>query len=321
MASMKTPRHENIPFTKEQATALLGYWLGREAACREVQPLEGGICSAVFRLTFDRPPYAAVVKLQSNCRDNPLPRESARLAYLRQHTNVPCPTVYLEDHTANVIPYPFLLLEFLPGTNLESAQLSPEQRAPVERELADVLLELHSHKAETFHDAGEEPGIARWVDVFLPCLEENRHDMSELLPGKILEKIDAILPLAEDVLRSPERPTLIHGDLWAGNIMVRQGDDGWHLSGLVDPVGLQYAEVEKELAYLQAFDTVGENFFRRYTQRQPFRAGYELRKLFYWANIYMTHLWLGFGPTYKEKIVTTCDQIIAEYSAGGNSSS
>ena len=219
--------------------------------------------------------------------------------------------MYLEDDTGGVIPVPFLLLECLPGTNLGAARLLPEQRLSVERELADVLLELHSHKADTFHCVGEEPGVACWTDAFLPGLDEDHQDMADLLPAAIVEKIDAVLPLAADALRDSGEPTLIHNDLSPGNIIVHEGDDDWHLSGLVDPVGLQYAGFEKEIAYLEAFGTIGEEFFRTYTAERPLRSGYEYRRLFYWLDTYMLHVWLGFGPEYHDRIATTCDQIEA----------
>ena len=139
--------------------------------------------------------------------------------------------------------------------------------------------------------------------------------MAEFLPPVILEKVDTVLPFAEDALGDHGDPTLIHNDVWAGNIIVHECHDGWHLSGLVDPAGLQYADVEKELAYLQAFDTVGEAFFRVYERRRPLRPGYERRKLFYWLNTYMTHVWLGFATAFHDRIAATCDQIIAGYPA------
>jgi fructosamine-3-kinase len=183
----------------------------------------------------------------------------------------------------------------------------------MERELAEALLDLHSHTAATFRDIGQPVGVQNWVDTFLPDLEENRRDMEDFLSDALLLKIDCILPLAEGALREQGEPTLIHNDVWAGNIMVHERVDGWHLSGLLDPVGLQYAEVEKELAYLEAFDTVGKDFFRVYTAGRSLRHGYEYRRLFYWLNTYMTHVWLGFGPEFHNRIAKACDEITATY--------
>ena len=307
----ETPSPEAVSLTPPQASTLLGHWLGNPVACQRMQPLAGGICSAVFRLDFGRPPYAAVLKLSNPIPDPPFRREQERLDYLHQHTQVPCPRVYLQDNSGKVIPYPFLLLEYWPGVNLESASLSPAQRVVVEQELAEVLLELHSHQAERFHDLGEAPGVTRWTDQFLPDLEESRRDMEELLPPALLAQLDAVLPWAQEALWDQGKPTLIHNDIWAGNIMVQEHDEGWHLRGLIDPVGLQYAEVEKELAYLQAFNTVSEAFFRVYTAQRPLRPGYEFRKLFYWLHTYMIHVWLGFGTEFHDSLVATCNQILA----------
>jgi len=311
MNATEIPRPENVPFTRAQAATLLRHWLEADVTCRELKPLEGGICSAVFRLQFQTPPYSAVVKLRSGHEDDPLPRECERLEYLRRHTKVPCPRVYLQDDSRDIIPYSFLLLECLPGTNLQSARLPVPLRLTIEAELAEVLLELHSHTAETFRDIGQPAGVRNWADVFMPDLEENRRDMESLLPDALLRSIDRVLPLAERALRDQGEPTLIHNDVWAGNIMVHERVDGWHLSGLLDPVGLQYAEVEKELAYLQAFDTVGEKFFRVYTSERFLREGFGYRRMFYWLDTYMTHVWLGFGPKFHDRIATTCAQIIA----------
>jgi fructosamine-3-kinase len=311
MSAPEAPRHAEMPLTRAQASAVLGRWLGTAVECRDVEPLHGGICSAVFRLQFEGPPYSAVVKLQSEHEDDPLPRECRKLEYLRQHTAMPCPRVYLQDASRAIIPYSFLLMESLPGTNLEAARLPASSRKAIERELAHVLLELHSHTAETFHDLEASAGTRNWADVFLPALDENRRDMEGLLADDLLRKLDRVLPRAARAFRDQGEATLIHNDVWAGNIIVAERADGWHLSGLVDPVGLQYADVEKELAYLEAFDTAGDEFVRVYTAQQSFRSGYDYRKLFYWLNTYMTHVWLGFGPQFHERIAATCDAITA----------
>lgn len=307
------PMREDIHLTREQAGDILSCWMGRGVTCHSTRQLDGGVCSGVFLLEFDESPHSAVVKLIDSLEDVPendcLLRESRRLEFLHQHTNVPCPSVYLQDRSGKAVPYSFLLLERLPGINLWSANLAPDQRRYVERELAETLLELHSHKRATFGEM-EEPGVTNFVDQFMPCLREMRTDMNDFLSFSELEVLDGALVYAEDALRVQGEPTLIHGDAWAGNIMVHERSDGWHLSGLLDPVCLHYADVESELAHLQAFDMVYETFFKVYTSQQPLRQGYEFRRLFYWLHIYMVHVWLGLGSGFGDKVVATSRQVI-----------
>lgn len=320
MSSPLVQQRQAVELNNTQATLLLGHWLGSRVAYKGIVPLEGGMCSSVFRLQFDRPPYCAVVKLRRDPSDDPLPRERVRLDYLRRHTSVPCPEAYLQDSSCRIVPYPFLLLERLPGVNFESAQLQPAERITIERELAEALLDLHSHTRDTFGDLDEEPGESEWVNIFMPMLTDIRRDMDDFLPAEILDVVDHALPFAKVALREQGTPTLVHNDVWAGNIMVEQRRDGWHLTGLLDPVGLRYADVEMELAYLQAFDTVGQPFFDVYTSQRPLRPGYELRRLFYWLHTYMLHVWLGFGVEFHDRIASTAKQVmslVSKSSKGG----
>ncbi len=299
-----------VPFTRGQAELLLGHWLGSPVRCLGVEELRGGICSTVYRLRFNRPPGAAVVKLQGDVEDDPLPRERARLDYLRSQTELPVPEVYAQDDSRTMIPHSFLLLQALPGIPLSAARLEPGDAAPMERELAGALLQLHSHRNPTFGDYGHQEGAGRWSAVFVPRLRELRWDVREMLSAQALGDLDAALALAEPALSAQGAAALVHGDVWAGNIVVRQEADGWHLSGLLDPVALQYADVEMELAYLQVFRTVGEVFFETYTASRPFRSGYEFRKLFYWLHTCMLHLWLGFGEAYGDRAVRVTTEIL-----------
>ena len=306
---MTAPAPANL--TLPQATSVLTQWLGHQVTCESMVPLKGGICSPVFRLELNRPPHSAVIKLQDVGEDDPLPRERRRLDYLHEHTKLPCPHVYLQDDSRAIVPYSFLLMECLPGVNLGAAQLRPDQRATVERELAEALLELHSHRQNAFGDIEGRATVSKWTDLFLPDLEEGRQDMRAFLSPAELVELDRAVALAEEALSTSGEPTLIHNDVWAGNIMVREKGDGWHLSGLLDPIGLKYAEVEKELAYLQAFDTVGATFFDTYTSQRPLREGFEFRRLFYWLETYMVHVWLGFGAEFRDRVVETSRQVVA----------
>ena len=299
-------KHKDIVLTQAQATALLTHWYGSEVRCNQMAPLEGGICSAVFDLRFERPPYSAVVKLRRDTDDDPLPRERLRLEYLRGHTNVPCPQVYLQDGSLSIIPYSFLLIERLPGINLGSAELRPDERGTVERELAEVLNELHSHTHDTFGDFRTESGTRDWVDVFIPRLEDIRGEMDALLSSSALREVDRALALAHDAFGVQGLPTLIHHDMSPGNIMVERHSDGWHLTGVLDPVGMQYADVELELAYLEAW-TVGEPFFEAY--KHPLRPGYQFRRLFYWLHTYMVHVWLGVSSELHDCILSTARRV------------
>jgi fructosamine-3-kinase len=135
-----------------------------------------------------------------------------------------------------------------------------------------------------------------------------RQEMETMLPRSVLRDIDHALKRAGEAMAPQGLPSLIHGDVWAGNIVVVRRDDGWHLSGLVDP-GPEYADVEQELAYLEVFDTVGPTFFEIYTAQTPRRPGYAFRRLFHWLNTYMVHVWIFGDQGYRDRVASIAAEI------------
>ena len=291
--------------TPAEAECVLAAWLGRRARCTGVERLRGGMINSVLRLSFDREPHTAVIKL--NAGGQGFGDEAQNLQYLHER-GFPCPEVYLVGDPLDPdgldlevqLPYTFLLLETLPGVTLDDARMDRVNRDRVERELAEVLADLHAYTRPTFGPI-DVPGSERWVDSFMPRLHEVRQEpeVTQRLTAEVLRVVDQAIEMAPGLLADQGEPALIHGDIWSANVMVAEASDGWHLSGLVDP-GAQYADVEMELAYLRVFHTVGQTFFDIYTAYFPLRPGYELRWPVYWLRTYLIHVWLFGDQHYRD---------------------
>lgn len=169
-----------------------------------------------------------------------------------------------------------------------------------EHQLADAVLKLHSHRRTTFGSVDGRGGVSDWADVVVPRLIDMRDEMQGRLPASVLVDIDTAVAAAPAAFANRGPPSLVHGDLWAENIMVVETAGTWAVSGFIDP-GLQYADVEHELAYLQCFSTVGQAFFDAYGAHTPVRPGYEYRRLFYWLNTMMIRVWLFGDRHYCER--------------------
>ncbi len=103
-----------------------------------------------------------------------------------------------------------------------------------------------------------------------------------------------------DYLIEPAHPSLLHGDLWTGNVLVRQG----RIAGLVDPA-ISCGHPEIELAFTTLFGTFGRSFFAAYESVLPLEPGFhEVRSDLY--NLYprLVHVRL-FGAGYLGGIEQT----------------
>lgn len=304
-------RQTTLTLTPEQAEAVLEIWLQAPVRCTQVRPLLGGMINSVLELTFDQPPFQAVIKLNEPDIEGPsaLAGEADRLCYLRAHTRFPCPQVYLEDASGQNFPFAFLLLERLPGDSLGHAPVRSADREALDRQLAEILLDLHRHTRSTFGPL-DGPGGTHWAELFVPRMHAVRAEpaIGQRLSPAVLAQVDCAMAKAEDLLADQGTPTLIHGDVWAGNIIVQQKAAGWRITGLVDP-GSEYADVEMELAYLESFGKPRPAFMESYTRHCPLRPGYEVRRMIYWLQTYLIHVWLFGDRSYLELTAQTASQL------------
>jgi fructosamine-3-kinase len=170
------------------------------------------------------------------------------------------------------------------------------------------LLELHSHTRTTFGKL-DEPGVPRWADLFVPRLHEVRAqpEITQRLPRAVLADVDYAIARAAEMLAAQGEPTLVHADIWAGNMLVQQNGTGWQITGIVDPEA-EYADVELELAYLESFNNPRPAFMKEYAGQRPMRPGYEARRIIYWLLTYLIHVWL-FGD---HKYLKITEKLAAE---------
>jgi fructosamine-3-kinase len=280
----------DLHLTTSQADLVLGAWLDGPVACTGIVPLRGGMVNSVFRLEFDRPPHHAVIKVHGR-EGSDFAAEASALAYLAAETNCPVPSVHLHDESGRLVPHAFLLLEELPGVCLAGLDLEPTQRVDLEHQLAAALGELHDHRGTAWGSVDGTDAGRSWAELFGERLAETRAHpaVTERLSADVVAGVDGAIARVGEELDDSGPPTLVHGDVWDGNVMVHHDGERWRLSGLLDPA-LQFADVELELAYLEVFDTPRDAFFEAYTKHRPRRAGYERRRLFYWLHTALVHV-------------------------------
>lgn len=191
---------------------------------------------------------------------------------------------------------PFLLLEAI-------AIGSPGPR--FFEEFGRRLAELHrSARAERYgfdHDnfLGATPQPNGWRDTWLdfwrdrrlrPLLALLRHQGDAEL-NRLGERLLDRLPLwLEDV---DEAPSLLHGDLWAGNFLVGESGE----SVLLDPA-VYYGHREADLAISRLFGGFPPVYFHAYVDTWPLERGAHERGLLYELHHLLNHYHL-FGASYR----------------------
>lgn len=118
-----------------------------------------------------------------------------------------------------------------------------------------------------------------------------------------IEKLYLLYDHMQDLLIEPIQPSLIHGDLWAGNYITGYDGKAW----LIDPA-CYVGHAEADIAMTELFGGYPAEFYEAYKKIGILQPGYERRRDLY--NLYhlLNHVHL-FGYSYVSSVL----QLVYKY--------
>lgn len=233
-------------------------------------------------------------------------KEAHGLALLRETHTIRVPEVLFTHEQTTDCPQAFILLEFITQPADRSANWNPTV-------LGEQLAALH-HSYHYPHQVrfgldednylGSSIQVNGWSSNWVAFFKEKRLEFQISLAernGRLTKirrhKLDVLCGnLAKWLESPPQGPSLLHGDLWSGNVL----SDEHHNPVLIDPA-VYYGNREAEIAYTELFGGFPKSFYEAYNSVNPLEPGYETRRDIY--NLYhlLNHLNL-FGEGYAVRI-------------------
>ncbi len=270
----------------ETLRCIVHEWIGTAAEPAEIKTLHGGFINTTVKLTTTTG-ERAVLKLSAHRADRSYLQEAFQLNVLRT-VGLPVPQVFGCKVGTLDEPFSYLLMEFLPGIDLNRARSTcdGDQFNHLQMHLADLITALHSQVNASYTRLTEADRVEwdNWAMFYRSMYDPICREVGKLigLPVKARKTILKIHDNLERLIVHDDRPRLSHCDLWASNILVKPDGHGrWWISGLLDP-NCKYAHAEMELAYLELFQTVTPAFMRAYQVTHRIPAEYQrFRKSIY----------------------------------------
>ncbi|WP_044933278.1 fructosamine kinase family protein [Oribacterium sp. NK2B42] len=205
--------------------------------------------------------------------------------------------------------YSFLLMEFIEravtvhdfweklGTGLAAMH-----KADVSSFVTDGKYGFNS---DNYIGAGRQKNTPKssWIEFFSECRLRPQFELaSRYFDGSFVRKTNWLLDNLDRFLYEPEKHSLLHGDLWAGNFM----SDETGQPMLIDPavyVGCN----EADIAMTELFGGFNRKFYDAYFKAMGVIPGYDDRRDLY--NLYhlTNHLNL-FGSSYLSAVIRTIER-------------
>lgn len=220
------------------------------------------------------------------------------LASLREASSFVIPEVYGALEHKNTA---YLLMDLI-----DSAAMQPGYWQELGNNLADlhrvVNDEFGYHRANFIGSLPQTNHAAlNWGEFFIhqrmmPMIRRARD--RGLVDLSFVSKFEKAMPAV--VSEMPVEPaSLVHGDLWSGNLIV----DANGQPTIIDPA-VYFGHREMDLAFSQMFGGFSQEFYDSYNEAYPLESGFSRRVDLYNLYPYLVHLNL-FGRSYFGHIEQT----------------
>ena len=272
-----------------------------EKGIPEIEELTEGMCNVAYKLTYEDG-FRTILKIASPIKSgfltnecNLMDAEVMAMKLVARNTDIKVPEVYTYDTTKTLCEGEYFFMECLEGSNWISVieSLGEDVNLSLRRKTGVLQKQLTAISNDKFGLLGDVQHEFDGLFDFVYFLINNvLHDAEKrgVVIGVPKNEIMDLLAKDKNVFEEIKKSTLVHWDMWEGNIFVKDGE----ITGIIDWERAMWG------------DPYMDEPFRHHKRCKDFLEGFgvlelskaEMRRI-YWYDI-LLYLTMMTEVTYRE---------------------
>ena len=265
-----------------------------------IKELTEGMCNVTYQICLDNG-TESILKITSKDEQgrisnevNLMEAEVRAMELVKKSKLVRVADIYLYDCSKTICDSDYFFMEKLEGDNfiLIRERLTPKEVAQINYETGQIARKLTAIKNGQFGFLGDRERFDSLYDFVHKMLRNLIEDASKEDISLGINENTLLDNLAHDksCFDKVTQPTLVHWDMWEGNIFVKEG----HVSGVIDWERALWGEAYMDDRFRR--HTRGEDFLRGYGQTEFSQSE---RKRIAWYDIIL-YLTMMIEVTYRK---------------------
>jgi aminoglycoside phosphotransferase (APT) family kinase protein len=237
-----TIEQDKKPLTSDQIMRLCQRGFGANLHIESIDELSGGTFNTTYLVTFADQLKLILRVSPPQTADTPW---DEALLMRREHSMQPffapvatlMPKTLLVDFTHQLIDRDYMFQTFIEGERWDDVmdELTSAENDILWDQFGNLLKQIHDVRGETFGLSLPGFQFTRWSHTVIDHLEhtlrfakDNQIEVPDLAP--ILDVVRAHPQWLDDI----QIPRLLHGDLWLFNLVIKRGENGPSIVGILD---------------------------------------------------------------------------------------
>ncbi len=196
---------------------------------------------------------------------NILKRE-VKVYQLLESLDVPVPKVIAKDYTKSIIDSDYYIMNYIEGDTLFELKDTNISKESIYLKLMDYLVRIHSCKMNSFGYDNFDDKVDSLNEAYFKMINNLLEDATRaklVLPDYVNDLIK-LTRQQESYLNYNEKPSLLHFDLWDGNIYIRDGE----IISLIDTErSLNFEPMMEFVAmHMDIFEMKNRKYIERYNK-------------------------------------------------------